>query len=412
LSGDVLSRLDLLYRIGEGEGANRPGLSQAEEEAHRLAGEWLVEAGAEVTRDGVGNTFGRLQGDDPVAPEVWVGSHLDSVPNGGRFDGALGVVAAIAALERLHGHRFSRSIAAVALRDEEGWRFGRGFFGSRAVCGLVGESDLALRDRAGVTMAEALASLGFSAPEPGVPTVAAPGLFVEPHVEQGPVLAEADAPLGVVRTIVGMVALRVEFTGSGGHAGTVPLARRSDALVAAARYITSLRDEMKSLPDAVVTVGECTVVGAASNVIPSRVAVTVDARAPVGPVLARVVEAAERLAQEAAAGESATVAVERLYEQEPIELDPGVQDVLGRACGAVGFPPPVLVSGAGHDAGVLAVAGTAAGILFVRSGGGGASHSPAETTDARAIDLAVEALVVALPELAEADNPTPDSPAA
>ena len=106
------------------------------------------------------------------------------------------------------------------------------------------------------------------------------------------------------------------------------------------------------------------------------------------------------------------MAVERLYEQEPVELDPGVQDVLDRACGAVGVPPPVLVSGAGHDAGVLAAGGTEAGILFVRSGGGGASHSPAETTDARAIELAVEALVVALPELAEVGNPTPDSPAA
>ncbi len=402
MSTDVLDRLDQLYRIGPGEGANRPGLSAAEEEAHVLVAGWLARAGADVTRDRVGNTLGRLRGEDDDAAEIWVGSHLDSVPDGGRFDGALGVVAAVAALERLRGRRLNRTIAAVAFRDEEGWRFGHGFFGSRAACGLVQPGDLALRDAAGTTVAEALAELGFADGATDGPDQPAPAVFIEPHIEQGPVLEGAGEPLGIVRTITGMAGMRVTFDGRGGHAGTVPLADRSDALVAAARYVLALRREASGLPDAVVTVGECVIPRAASNVIPERVALSVDARAPLDDTLDRLVDAVEGLAHQAADAEGGSVAVERLYRHGPVALDEDIQAALGRACAAVGTSPPVLVSGAGHDAGILAAAGAGVGMLFVRSGAGGASHSPEEITDPEAIELAVQALVVALSELAGA----------
>ena len=142
MSNELEARLDALYAIGAGEGANRPGLSAAEEDAHRLVADWMKAAGLDVDRDAAGNTFGRLRGADPARGEVWVGSHLDTVPGGGRFDGALGVVAAIDAVEQLRHARRARTVAVVAFRDEEGWRFGRGFFGSRAVCCQIGVAEL------------------------------------------------------------------------------------------------------------------------------------------------------------------------------------------------------------------------------------------------------------------------------
>ncbi|HEX6700971.1 MAG TPA: M20/M25/M40 family metallo-hydrolase, partial [Gaiellaceae bacterium] len=183
----VLERLDELYAIGGGEGANRVGYTPAEQEAHDLAAGWMEAAGLEVEVDSAGNLLGRLRGEPP---EVWVGSHLDTVPNGGRFDGALGVVAGLEAIERIGPQR--RGLAVVAFRDEE-----RGCFGSRA-------------------RREQRESL--------------PGTYLEVHIEQGPVLAGFGVPLGVVTDIVGIVRGELVFEGSAGHAGTTPMAVRDDAL--------------------------------------------------------------------------------------------------------------------------------------------------------------------------------------
>jgi allantoate deiminase len=164
----VFARLDELFAIDRGRGANRPGLSAAEQRAHELAAGWMEEAGLAVEVAAWG-TIGRLRGSRPDAPEVWTGSHLDTVPDGGRFDGALGVVAGIEAVER--AGRQERTLAVVAFRDEEGWRFNRGFQGSRM---LLGDVDLEARDEEGVSVGEALAALGLPEPQP----VALPGAFV------------------------------------------------------------------------------------------------------------------------------------------------------------------------------------------------------------------------------------------
>jgi hydantoinase/carbamoylase family amidase len=396
----ISERLELLYAIGEAEGADRPGLSTNEEAGHRLFAKWLADAGAEVARDSVGNTFGRLRGRDPEAAEVWVGSHLDSVPRGGRFDGALGVAASVAVLERLRNRPRRRTVTAVAFRDEEGWRFGAGFFGSRAVCGLIGDTDLARQDEAGTTVEQALRSLGFTAPPPGR-TDALPEVFVELHVEQGPTLAQAEAEIGVARRIVGMAALRVEFEALGGHAGTVPIDTRSDALVAAGRYIVDLREATTRIPGAVATVGDCVVSPGASNVIPRHVTLAVDLRAPNQDALTALTDAARTLAEKTAASERASATSQVLYSYPPVEFDPSVSRTLERACDLVGSPARRLESGAGHDAGVLASAGVRAGLLFVRSDAGGASHSPDEATGVEAVERAVEALATAVLELAE-----------
>ena len=232
----VLERIDELYAIGGGPGANRPHGSPAEDEAHRRAASWLAEAGLEVEVDRHGNLFGHVRGPDPGARPVWTGSHLDTVPQGGRFDGALGVVAAIEAVERVG------SGSVVVFRGEE-----VGCIGSRA---LVAAGD------------------------------PVPSAFFELHVEQGPVLAGAEAPLGVVTGIVGYARGELVLDGRAGHAGTTPMVGREDALVAAAAEILRVRDAALAIEGAVATIGQVDVEPGGANVIPSRVRLSLDVRAP------------------------------------------------------------------------------------------------------------------------------------
>src|SRR5262245_2358755 len=227
----TFERLNVLYGIGAGLGANRPHPSPEEDAAHELAAGWLREAGLTVEIDSHGNLLGRSGRSD----DVWVGSHLDSVPEGGRFDGALGVVAAIEAVEQ------AGCGSVVAFRGEE-----VGCIGSRARCRFE-----------------------------EVPTT-----FLELHIEQGPTLERAGAPLGVVTGIVGYARGELRFEGRAGHAGTTPMAGREDALVSAARAIERIGDAARAIPEAVATVGQVDVEPGGANVIPSRVRISVDARAP------------------------------------------------------------------------------------------------------------------------------------
>jgi hydantoinase/carbamoylase family amidase len=389
MSERVLRRLDELYAIGGGPGANRPGLSAAEQEAHDLVAGWMEKAGLAVSVDPVGNLFGRLPG-VAASEEVWAGSHLDSVPQGGRFDGALGVVAALEAVERLG--RQDRTLAVVALRDEEGWRFGHGCFGSRALCGGLAAAELETADEEGVTIAEAVRSLGFGPVPEGGWLERPPAAFVELHVEQGPVLAAQGAPLGIVTSIVGLGRLRVVFTGQGGHAGTTPMEGRSDALVAAARFVLAVREAAAAGHRAVATIGQLTVEPNAANVIPARVNLLVDARAPDDEALASLVDEIE------SAGEDGEV--ERVVRMQPAEMHPHLRAVLRTALEELGLPVAELPSGAGHDAGILAAAGVPSAMLFVRSGAGGVSHSPDEHSDDAGVALGVDALERALGRLA------------
>jgi hypothetical protein len=231
-------RLEELFAIGGGPGANRIGSSAEEDAAHELAADWMRAAGLDVEVDAHGNLLGRLPGDERELPEVWTGSHLDSVPRGGRYDGALGVVAGIEALERLGRRR--RTLAVVAFRDEE-----RGCVGSRARC------------RAGDV----------------------PGAWVELHHEQGPRLAQACAPLGVVTGIVGYKRGTRELVGRAGHAGTTPMEGRTDALVAAAGEILRIRDVATAIDGAVATVGTLEVEPGGANVVPGRSAQHFDQKA-------------------------------------------------------------------------------------------------------------------------------------
>jgi len=333
----VLERLEQLYAIGGGPGANRPHPSPAEDEAHVLAAEWLREAGLAVEVDRHGNLFGRSR----EADSVWVGSHLDTVPAGGKFDGALGVVAAIEAVEQ------AGAGSIVVFRGEE--------------VGCVGS--------------HALVASGDPLPD----------TFLELHVEQGPTLAARDAPLGVVTGIVGYARGELVFRGLAGHAGTTPMAGREDALVRAAEAILAIRDAAAGLDGAVATVGQVTVEPGGVNVIPGSVRVSVDARAPDAETLGRLVSA---------------IGLEPGQRTEPVAMSARVRTALSEEIASRDFPLVELPSGAGHDAGVLAAAGVEAGMLFVRSLNGGVSHSPDELSSGEDVALAVEVLEATLSRLA------------
>ena len=392
----VEERLDALYAIGGGEGANRPALSVHEDAAHALAEGWMREAGLETGTDAIGNLYGRLPGREPGLAEIWCGSHLDSVPRGGRFDGALGVVGALEAVSRLEPG--ARTLSVIAFRDEEGWRFGDGFLGSRAVSGQLDVAGLENADRDGVTVREALATGGH----PFMPgqgwLVPAPAAFVEAHIEQGPVLAGKDAPLGIVTSIVGMLELQVVFAGAAGHAGTTPMGTRRDAALCAAAFQVGAAAAAREIPDAVVTVGSAIAVEpGAANVIARRTTVRVDARAPDAERLAALERTISKVAEEAAQAHGCEAQVNVTMRIDPVACDPELRDVLGRAAAGA----PSLPSGAGHDAQVLARAGVPVAMLFVRSLNGGISHSPAESSSPEDVAACVDALAAALHELAD-----------
>ncbi len=333
----IFERLDELYAIGGGPGANRPHLSAAENEAHELAALWLRRAGLQVDVDRHGN----LLGHSGQWADVWVGSHLDTVPCGGRFDGALGVVAAIDAVARVGAG------SVVVFRGEE-----VGCIGSRA---LVASGD------------------------------PLPLAFLELHVEQGPVLAGADAPLGVVTGIVGYARGELVLEGKAGHAGTTPMVGREDALVAAAAEIQRVRDAALAIPGAVATIGQVEVEPGGANVIPSRVRLSLDVRAP----------DAERLDALVAA-----IGFEPSYRVEPAQFAGGAPQALREAIESRGLPLVELPSGAGHDAGILSAAGVDAAMLFVRSLNGGVSHSPDELSSEEDVSLAIDVLADALARVA------------
>jgi acetylornithine deacetylase/succinyl-diaminopimelate desuccinylase-like protein len=317
----VLDRLDELYAIG---GGTRRGYSPEEDAAHELAAGWMRQAGLEVRVDEAGNLFGR-RGDS----RVWVGSHLDSVPNGGKFDGALGVVAGIGAAARLR----DAPLAVVAFRAEE-----TGPMGSKRLAEL-------------------------------------PDAFLELHIEQGPVLERLGEPLGVVTAIAGQARGQVVFEGRADHAGTTPMTTRADALVEAARFILHVRECARE--PAVATVGAIEVEPNAANVVPSRVRVAVDARAPDAGQLDELV---------------AAIGFEPSSLLEPVAMSGKPFDVLSELLPEA----PRLVSGAGHDAMVLAAAGVPTAMLFVRSLNGGVSHCPQELSSDEDIALATDVLTEAL----------------
>jgi allantoate deiminase len=396
----VIARLELLFGLGGGPHANRPGLSAVEEDACLHVSRWMSEAGLRVSWDAIGNLKGERPGTDASAPPIWLGSHLDTVPGGGRFDGALGVVGGLEALATIR-EPLKATVALWAFRDEEGWRFGRSCFGSRAMTGALEPDELAGRDADGVTVADALAALGrlTELPAPGW-LAPAPRAFLELHIEQGPVLASSDAPVGVVSAIAGVSEGIATFRGRRGHAGTTPMNGRADALRAAARFVEQAALVAESLPGAVATVGSLRASPGAQNVIADEVELTVDLRAPEVETLDLLHSALERSVAETAGTLGCDGRLERTVEAPPVTLAPELRRVLADGVAETGLAVVELASGAGHDAAVLAAAGVPTAMLFVRSLADGISHDPAERCAPQDIGAAIEVLRLAVHRLA------------
>ena len=386
-----------LSRIaGRGTSVSRLGLSADEQQARELVGGWLAAKGAQVRRDAAANLFARFGGEGDA---ILVGSHLDSVPEGGRFDGALGVLCAVEAVESLiDAHaKLRRPVEVVAWADEEGARFGVGLFGSTAAFGRLARGVGERRDRDGISIAEALRALGEQG-DPAAARLDAKQLaaYLELHIEQGPRLESAGLPLGIVSDIVGIYHARVAIRGRADHAGATVMNARADALAAASEIVLAVERIARGHPDSVGTVGEIAVRPGAKNVVPGECVFSLDVRAARDHdgLVSEVLEAVSRIAS----ARGVEAAVDDLARVPVTPLDPRIRDVLKRATKSVGVDAPMLVSGAGHDAQNPALSGVPTGMIFVRSTGG--SHTPTEFASIDDAALGAQALANAIKELA------------
>lgn len=363
-------------RVGE-TGVNRAAFSPEDVEARRLLVSWGHALGMTASHDAIGNLFLRLQGRDANAPALLVGSHLDSQPNGGRFDGVFGVLAGLEAVEALCASRvpLARSIEVVAWANEEGGRFGPGAMGSQVFAGVRTPGDFQnVTDADGVTVRDALQTTLLALPDVSRRSDRQmPSAYLEAHIEQGPCLERAGRPVGVVSGIQGCQWLEFVVTGEAAHAGTTPLPDRRDALVAAMELITTLRAQCLSLaPDARFTVGRFTVTPNTPNTVPSSVTFTVDFRYPDRAVFARVAHA---LLVARGSG-NCEVRIRELFRHDPVVFPGHITSAVAQAASDISRDPLSLTSGAFHDALFLATC-CPTGMVFVRCREG-ISHNPRE----------------------------------
>lgn len=396
----VIARLATLAQLGRYEGGIDRGLATAPERAAREHfAAWALAAGYALSQDRVGNLFARRAGTEPNAAPILTGSHLDTVKTGGAYDGAYGVVGALCALESLdaRGARTRHPLDAVAWAGEEGSRFPLGCLGSSVYAGLASvDAALALRDDGGVTFAEALAGLHGLLPQIALHHAQASAAYVELHIEQGPIMETAGVRLGIVSAIAGQRRYRVTVNGRSGHAGTVPMQGRADALCAAAELILAIEAAARSLGECVVTVGRITVEPGGTNVIPARAVFTIDARSPEDARITAI-ESALYATIGRTSGRGVRVNIESLEARLPAPMDDRVRAAIRRAAAASGERSMDIPSGAGHDA--MCIANVApAGMIFVPSIGG-ASHVGEELTSEADLELGVRALADALLEV-------------
>ena len=384
---------------GEGTSVTRFAWSDELDGAYEYVGERLRELGLAVHVDPAGNLIGRWEAGSgkPIA----VGSHLDSVPSGGRFDGTLGVLSGLHAIRLLkeRGVEPTRPIWLISFMDEDGGRFGTGLFGSRA---FVGRDLSELADRAdgdGVSIRQAMAAKGFDFEQlPNAHRVGDLGAYLELHIEQGPVLEHAGVEIGIVTGIVGLIGFRATFFGEANHAGTTPMTMRRDAFAGAARAALRLRDYALGRDDTTMNVGIVTVKPGGFNIVPASAEFTIDTRSSTAEGFAALEPSVRATLEEIAAEEKLELELAELFRLEPCPMDASLIDTIERAASLEGASHMRLTSGAGHDAMELGRHVPSA-MLFVPSERG-ISHSPDEYTapehcelGARVVARALELLV-------------------
>ena len=365
----------------------------------RAAYDWLAgrcrELGMEAEVDAAGNLLARWEAGS--GPAVLMGSHIDTVPQGGRFDGALGVMGGLHAIRLLRewGVRPRRPVWLVAFMDEENTRFNTALFGSRSFCGEDVGGLGGRRDADGVTLTDAMAAWGRDPERHGeARRIDAVGQYLELHVEQGPRLEASGTDVGVVTSIVGLVGYRVRVIGRTNHAGTTPMPLRRDALAGAARMVLAVRDEARRREDATANVGVITVAPGSSNVIPGRCELSIDLRAPSSQGVRELDEGCLAALAAIAEEEGLGLELEETYRVAPAPMSGELVEAIERAAGLEGASAARMPSGAGHDAMVLA-AHVPAGMLFVPSRGG-VSHSPDEHSSPEHCELGARVMARAV----------------
>jgi allantoate deiminase len=364
----------------EAQMLTRPSFTHAMRQVHAQVAEWMYAIGMTVREDAMGNLIGRYAAEQPDAPTFIIGSHLDTVRNAGNYDGVLGVLIGLAAVATLYqqGRRLPFALEVVAFTDEEGLRFGAALLGSRAMAGSLDPALLARTDADGISIATALRAFGGD-PQHLASAVRDPATlcgYCEIHIEQGPQLEAKGLPVGVVSAITGITRANAHFHGVAGHAGTVPMHLRHDALCAAAAFILAAETLARNTDGLTITVGQLTVTPGASNVIPSIADVSIDLRHHNDHTRIEAAMLLRDKAKAIAKARQVRLTWDDIQQIDAVPMDRELRRHLAAAIAAEGITPFELASGAGHDAMVIGTI-TPAAMLFVRCVDG-ISHNPAE----------------------------------
>jgi allantoate deiminase len=397
LGDEIVSRINQLGMISETSAhLARVFLSPEHRIAADLILSWMKDAGMAAHLDAIGNVCGRYEGDRPGLPCLMLGSHYDTVRDAGKWDGPLGIITAIACVADLNrrGVRLPFAIEVVGFADEEGVRFASTLLGSRAIAGTFDESVLNTRDSSGLTMREALVQFGLDPANIGAATRSRRELhaYVELHIEQGPVLEQRNLPVGVVTAISGATRLVANLSGMAGHAGTVPMALRRDALAGAAECIVAVEEFCKADRAGLVgTVGAITALPGATNVIPGRVSFTLDIRAPTYAHRKLAVADIVRRIEAIAKRRDLSLQIDVTHENRTVPCASWLKTQVAEAVAAENYPVFELPSGAGHD-GMAMIDVADVAMLFIRCRGG-ISHNPAEHVEPADADAGARVLL-------------------
>jgi allantoate deiminase len=397
LGDEIVGRINQLGAISETpEHLARVFLSKQHRAAADLILAWMGEAGMQAQLDAIGNVCGRYEGERPGLPCLMLGSHYDTVRDAGKWDGPLGLITAISCVGDLHnrGRRLPFAIEVTGFADEEGVRFASTLLGSRAVAGTFDESVLGARDSGGISMRDALVQFGLDPDHIGAAARARSELlgYLELHIEQGPVLEAEDLPVGVVTAIAGATRLAASLTGMAGHAGTVPMLLRRDALAGAAECIVAIEEFCQTDEGGLVgTVGYIHAMPGATNVIPGQVSFTIDMRAPTDAhrklAVADIVRSIEKIARR----RKLVLQLDVTHENRTVPCAAWLKSQVSEAIAGEGYPVFELPSGAGHD-GMAMIDIADVGMIFVRCRGG-ISHHPDEHVEPADVDAGARVLL-------------------
>jgi len=397
LGDEIVGRIDQLAAISETpEHLTRIFLTREHRAAADLILGWMRDAGMRAHLDAIGNVCGRYEGEFAGLPCLMLGSHYDTVRDAGKWDGPLGLITAISCVGELHrtGKRLPFAIEVTGFADEEGVRFASTLLGSRAVAGTFDESVLGVKDSKGISLRDALSQFGLDPDRIGAAARTRAELlaYLELHIEQGPVLEGLNLPVGVVTAISGATRLAARLTGMAGHAGTVPMPLRRDALAGAAECIVAIEEFCRSGQSGLVgTVGYIHATPGATNVIPGQVSFTIDIRAPSDPHRKLAVTDIVRQIEAIAQRRKLALQVDVTHENRTVPCAPWLKAQIAGAVAAEGLSVFELPSGAGHD-GMAMVDIADVGMLFVRCRGG-ISHHPDEHVDVADADAGARVLL-------------------